>query len=63
MPAFTRCQNCGKSIRRKSGPGRPRKWCSRGCRQRAYMRRRLLDAEERGREAAIEELKARRVIA
>lgn len=39
MPAD--CAYCGRSFTASSGPGRPRKYCRRSCRQRAFEQRRL----------------------
>jgi hypothetical protein len=51
----------------QAATGRPPKWCSRGCRQRAYDQRRLDSAERAGRKAgreqALEELRARSFVA
>ena len=34
------CEHCGRSLEASAGVGRPRKYCRRSCRQRAYERRR-----------------------
>jgi hypothetical protein len=56
---------CGWCDRRLDQPvtGRPRKWCSRFCRQKAYEQRRFETAEQAGREQAIEELRGRTYLA
>ncbi|MHB1986950.1 MAG: hypothetical protein ACYCSF_03035 [Acidimicrobiales bacterium] len=35
-----RCQWCGRQVVPSPGPGRPRRYCKRSCRQRAYELRR-----------------------
>lgn len=34
------CEHCGRGFERPVGVGRPRRYCRRSCRQRAYERRR-----------------------
>lgn len=34
------CEHCGRSFTLNDGPGRPRKYCRRSCRQRAFEQRR-----------------------
>ena len=34
------CEHCGRTVEVDQGVGRPRKYCRRSCRQRAYERRR-----------------------
>lgn len=43
---LTRCGWCGRGFEPSSGPGRPRRFCKRSCRQREYEARRR--ASERG---------------
>ena len=40
LAADTRCQWCGRLYETKPGPGRPRLYCKRSCRQRDYEARR-----------------------
>jgi hypothetical protein len=54
----SKCGWCGRRIEQPR-TGRPRKWCSRYCRQRGYERRRLAAAAEAGKRQAIEELRGR----
>jgi hypothetical protein len=39
-----RCRWCGRKIDQVRGPGRPRQFCRDGCRQQAYLARRLAEA-------------------
>lgn len=39
-PAARRCRWCGRSFSVEAGPGRPREFCRRSCRQRDYEARR-----------------------
>lgn len=38
--AAAECEHCGRPVETDQGVGRPRKYCRRSCRQRAYERRR-----------------------
>lgn len=42
------CQYCGKEIQRTPGRGRPRKYCSDSCKQRAYELRHPVSAGQEG---------------
>ena len=42
--SFIRCRWCGRRIERHPGRGRPRQFCRDGCRQQAYLARRLAEA-------------------
>ena len=39
-----RCRWCGRPVLQADGPGRPRQFCRDGCRQQAYLARRLAEA-------------------
>lgn len=60
-----RCRWCGRRIDRHSGRGRPRLFCRDGCRQQAYLARRLAEAHGLGPDElvvsrdALEELQSR----
>jgi hypothetical protein len=40
-PRTERCRWCGRAFAPHPGPGRPRRFCRPGCRQQAYLARRL----------------------
>ncbi|HEY6532179.1 MAG TPA: hypothetical protein VIY72_07735, partial [Acidimicrobiales bacterium] len=42
------CRWCGREFVTAPGPGRPREFCRDGCRQQAYLARRLADAHGLG---------------
>jgi hypothetical protein len=60
-----RCRWCGRRVDRLPGRGRPRQFCRDGCRQQAYLARKLADAHGLGDDdlivsrAAIEEFQSR----
>ena len=60
-----RCRWCGRRIDRLPGRGRPRQFCRDGCRQQAYLARKLADSHGLGDDdlivsrEAIEELQSR----
>jgi hypothetical protein len=60
-----RCQWCGRTFAPHAGPGRPRRFCRAGCRQQAYLARRLASAHGLGDDdlvvsrEALEELQGR----
>ncbi len=37
----TRCRWCGRRLPDRTGPGRPRRFCRAGCRQQAFLARKL----------------------
>lgn len=41
------CHNCGKEIQLTPGRGRPRKYCSDSCKQRAYEQRRPVSSGQK----------------
>lgn len=63
--AERRCRWCGRRVDQRPGPGRPRLFCRDGCRQQAYLARRLAEAHGLGDDdlivsrTAIEELQSR----
>jgi hypothetical protein len=42
--SILRCRWCGRRIERRPGRGRPRQFCRDGCRQQAYLARKLAQA-------------------
>lgn len=42
------CGWCGAAVLQPDGPGRPRRWCSAGCRQQAHVARKLASAAGMG---------------
>jgi hypothetical protein len=44
----SRCGWCQRTIVRRPGPGRPRRYCRQTCRQQAYLARRLAEAHGLG---------------
>ena len=42
-----KCQYCGKEVHRTPGRGRPRKYCSDSCKQRAYEQRHPVSTGQR----------------
>lgn len=43
-----RCQWCGRRLPDRTGPGRPRRFCRAGCRQQAFLARKLATAHGLG---------------
>jgi hypothetical protein len=60
-----RCRWCGRALPARDGPGRPRRYCRAGCRQQAYLARRLASSHGLGDDdvivdrAALEDLQGR----
>lgn len=48
-----RCRWCGRTLPSQDGPGRPRRYCRAGCRQQAYLARRLASSYGLGDEDVI----------
>ncbi|MFP4512380.1 MAG: hypothetical protein ACLFRV_05470 [Acidimicrobiales bacterium] len=42
------CRWCQRTLPTRSGPGRPRRYCSQSCRQQAFLARKLADAHGLG---------------
>lgn len=47
-PVPARCRWCGRALASRPGPGRPRRFCRPGCRQQAYLARKLAAAHGLG---------------
>jgi hypothetical protein len=52
-PAVERCRWCGRSFVPTRGRGRPRRYCRQGCRQQAFLARKLAAAHGLGDDDAI----------
>lgn len=65
MTKLPRCRWCGAPLVRRPSGGRPRQYCRQGCRQQAYLARKLAAAHALGadevvvRQADLEELQDR----